>query len=150
MAFVNEKISKEDYEKYNLGDLDKRRLSSYSKEWAIDRERERWLRKSDWLTDREENLGANIWTKWDFYRNGYFISVKTKQLSRTFNHEKQESYLSLHIIELEIPQEIDGEKEQILKDLKEAFEESYGDPYYGINKQNKTCKVDLEYEGELI
>ena len=59
-------------------------------------------------------------------------------------------YIYRRILELEIPKEIENQKEQILKDLKEAFEASYGDPYYGPRYKGDTFKIDLEYNGELI
>ncbi|MDR2080863.1 MAG: hypothetical protein LBP54_03110 [Campylobacteraceae bacterium] len=147
MAFVNEVISKEDYEKYNLGALDKRRLSSYSKEWAIDREKKRWLKKYHSSIDID-NFGKDTDTTWDFYRNGYLISVKTKELKKSYDLEKKEGYKYIKILELKIPQEIEGEKEQMLKDFKEAFEASFGNPFLHID-EDETCKIDLEYEGEL-
>jgi hypothetical protein len=39
MAYVNEEISKEDYEKYNLAEIDKRlRYGNPSDCWAIERD----------------------------------------------------------------------------------------------------------------
>lgn len=68
-----------------------------------------------------------------------------------YDKEKGELYLCIKILELEIPKEIKDQKEQILKDIKEAFEEAFGNPYSGLHKEpNQICKIDLEYEGEII
>ncbi|MDR0467384.1 MAG: hypothetical protein LBG67_00870 [Campylobacteraceae bacterium] len=150
MAYVNEKISDEDYEKYNLAEIDKRlRISNPSSAWTIDREREIWLRLYRQTTDRD-NFGEEIYTIWDFYRKGYLISVKTEGIKWVHDKERNEVYQYLKILSLEIPKEIENEKEQILKELKKAFEESGGNPYSRIRGSNATHKIDLEYNGELI
>ncbi|MDR0468145.1 MAG: hypothetical protein LBG67_04770 [Campylobacteraceae bacterium] len=149
MAYVNEEISKEDYEKYNLAEIKERTGYYGGSRWAIDRER--WLRYHIRLIDTEDSW-EEIWIKWHLYYKGYLVSVKTKDIEKKFNREKKELYIYKKILELEIPKEIEDQKEQILKDLKEAFEESCGDPYlvsYMKDKGN-TCKIDLEYNGEII
>jgi hypothetical protein len=71
-------------------------------------------------------------------------------------HDKEKKYAYTHrkILKLEIPKEIENQKEQILKDLKEAFEGSRGSPFVGFHYKDKyetwTYKIDLEYNGEII
>ncbi|MDR0467466.1 MAG: hypothetical protein LBG67_01285 [Campylobacteraceae bacterium] len=101
-----------------------------------------------------------MYTIWDFYIKGHLISVETKEIKWNRNKEKKELYIYKKILKLEIPKEIENEKEQILKDLKEAFGEAFGDPFYALNynkdKNNnnnkffETCIAYLEYNGELI
>ena len=66
--------------------------------------------------------------------------------------KRKKSYIYIRIFELEIPRDIKNQKEQILKDLKEAFEESLGNPFLAFHYKDKyeTCKIDLEYNGEII
>jgi hypothetical protein len=148
MAYVNEKISKEDWEKYNLSNIDKRYGGGqFTNHWTIDRERERWFRLYLTVGD-QENSGAEICTYWNFYWKNNFILVKTKTIDRRRSDDGV-CYGYLKILKLEIPSNVLQYKAQILKDLKEAFEASLiGLGIYAT--KTKSCKVDFEYEGELI
>ncbi|MDR2081987.1 MAG: hypothetical protein LBP54_08930 [Campylobacteraceae bacterium] len=173
MAFVNEVISKEDYIKYDLETMNKR--LSYgcpARDWTIDRERNIWFRLYLERLDRDDN-GAELSTIWDFYWKGSLISVETITLDRTLSDDGYNyGYLKIlaittteknYVVHREIdkkknkilinfPKELLSHKQEILKDLKEAFEASYIGLgiYVKDNSRIKICKVDLEYEGELI
>ena len=162
MAYVIEEISDEDYEKYNLDEI-KEKTGYYGDDyWAIDRKRGIWLRQHHGLFDRE-NDGEEIWTIWNIYVKGYLISIKTETIEIKFNHEKKELYKHLRVLEIycplipkflkpETPKELEDKKEEILKEFKKAYEESCGDPYFGLRRKEKdeTCRADLEYNGKII
>ena len=141
MPYINEEISEQDYEKYNLED-------GTSEEWAIDRERGIWFRELHELVDREEDLGAEINTEWQFYWKGALIELTTKFLNKKFTEDIAEYYAYIKILDINIPKELEQYKEEMLKELKEAFEALNAD--VGIDDEIKACRVDLEYEGKLI
>jgi hypothetical protein len=147
MAFVNEEISQEDYDKYNLREIDNRfRFGSPDDDWCIDRERDIWLRFYYRSVDIEDN-GAELWTSWGFYWKGVFITLDTKFLEHTYIGST--GCVHIKILELEIPKESELYKQEILKDLKEAFEASYNDKST-TDGEIKSWKVDLIYEWKLL
>jgi hypothetical protein len=147
MAFVNEEISQEDYNKYDIGQFVKRFGSiSPSKNWIIDRDRDIWLRLYRRAIDIEDN-GAELWTSRGFYWKGVFITLDTKFLEHTYIGST--GCMHIKILELEIPKEAEQYKQEILKDLKEAFEASYNDKST-TDGEIKSWKVDLIYEWKLL
>jgi hypothetical protein len=149
MAFVNEEISKEDYDKYDIGQFVKRFGSiSPNSDWTIDRDRDIWFRLYHERCDREEDLGAELWTSWGFYWKGVFITLDTKFLERKFTNSIGKFYVYAKILDIDIPQEAEQYKQEILKDLKEAFEASNAGN--GIHSRANGYRVDLEYEGKLV
>jgi hypothetical protein len=146
MAYVNEKISKEDFEKYNLSYIDKRwGGGQFTMHWTIDRDREMWFRLYLTMGD-QENSGAEICTYWNFYWKGSLILVETKTVDK--GRFDGVYYAYFKVLRLEISKEIEQYKQEILKDLKEVFEASNAGG--GIYSNANGFKVDLEYEGELI
>ena len=123
MAFVNEKISKEDWEKYNIDQINMRwnGLKTAGYQWAIDREREIWLRKFYESRDRDNNGAWDGKTVWDFYWKGILMSIKTQRSNFTFLENGGIS-MRYKLLELYIPPEgRDQDREEILADIAEAF-----------------------------
>ncbi|MDR2636182.1 MAG: hypothetical protein LBC08_05070 [Campylobacteraceae bacterium] len=173
MAYTNEKISKEDFEKYDLEKINKRLpYGSPDDYWAIDRQRNIWFREYYRSEDRE-NSGVESYTVWDFYWKGSLISTNTitlKKIPYTQNNGVFYAYLKIldivtteksrvhrkidkkeNKILINFPKELLSYKQEILKDLKEAFEVSQiGLGIYIRDDEKIVCKVDLEYEGQLI
>jgi hypothetical protein len=153
MAFVNEMISEEDWDKYNLSNIDKRwGGGQLTEDWTIDRERGIWFRLYRSVGDIE-NSGAEVCTYWNFYWKGSLILVETKTLKKIPPATKNSGtfYCYIEILDIEIPKEIEQHKQEIFKDLKEAFEVSQmGLGVYIRDDEDIVCKVDLEYKGELI
>jgi hypothetical protein len=149
MAFVNEMISKEDFEKYDLETINNRLpYGSPNDHWTIDRERGIWFRKYYTSVDRE-NSGAELYTVWDFYWEGSLISVKTEYIKKISPFESnKEYYAHILLLDIKIPKEIEQYKQKIFKDLEKVFEASNGGG--GIYSRADSYKVDLEYKGELI
>ena len=123
MAFINEEISKADWEKYNIDQINMRWKGAGrpQRDWAIDREREIWLREFDRTIDRDDNGAWDGRTVWDFYWKGMLMSIKTQRSNFTF---LENGGLSMHykLLELYIPPEgRDQDREEILADIAEAF-----------------------------
>ena len=133
MPYINEEISEQDYEKYNLED-------GTSSDWAIDRERDIWFREFYARVDHEDDLGAEIETEWQFYWKGALISVVTKHMQAPPNPKYagyRYAYLKLldivtterrrihawddilhNTIPINFPKELEQYKEEMLEELK--------------------------------
>lgn len=83
MAFVNEYIPKEDWEKYNFDELNKRprKAGGASRDWTIDREADIWIRHFYTESDHTEPDGGFTGVKaWDFYWKGTLMLIELKDL----------------------------------------------------------------------
>jgi hypothetical protein len=142
-------MSKEDFEKYTSESfLEKFGFISPSFDWTIDRQRDIWLREYYVFTDKEEDLGKELWTDWGFYWKGSFVVVTTECINRTRSDDGV-CYGYVKILELIIPKDVEQYKQEILKDFKEALEASHlGLGIYAT--KTKLTKADLEYDGKLI
>lgn len=123
MAFVNEYIPKEDYEKYDIKAIDFKTpgMMIGRRDWTIDRARNIYLRQtSDGY--REDPISAN-WTWWTFYWKGELLWFKKIALGVT----KEAGLMRAHprITDFTIPAHLETHKEEIKKDLREAFN-AYG------------------------
>jgi hypothetical protein len=150
MAYVNEKISKEDFEKYDLERINKRfPYGTPDDQWAIDREKKSWLRLYYRSEDRD-NFGTEISTDWDFYWEGTFIPIETKTLDKIAPSKNNGIfYWHIKVLEIEIPETIQRYTKGILKDFREALEVSkVGLGTY--SKRETIYKIDLEYNGEVL
>ncbi|MDR2790044.1 MAG: hypothetical protein LBB59_03600 [Campylobacteraceae bacterium] len=152
MAFVNEVISQEDWKKYDLETI-KKRLNirgGFTDQWTIDRQKDIWFREYRFWSDKE-NFGAEICTYWDFYWKGSFIPLRTETVKKIPPSKNNGIYyVHLKILKIEIPENIQQYKSEIYKDLKEAFEVSQVGIGIYIKDDTDPCKINLEYEGELI
>jgi hypothetical protein len=152
MPYVNEKMSKEDFEKYTSESfLEKFGSISPRFDWTIDRQRDIWLREYDTLADREEDFGKELWTDWGFYWRGGFVVLRTKFLQKEFSKLSGEFYGYVKILKLKIPKDVEQYKQEMLKDFKEALEAShFGLGIYDDDDETKSVRADLEYDGKLI
>ena len=115
MGFVNEYMSKEDIEKYHIQELNKRFwVGNYKPQWTVDRERDAYLR---YLESGRESTSAR--TKFYFYWRGY--EILADMLVKPHDNQGGEpgSHYSIH--DLKVPDEVSGQTEQIISDLKEAL-----------------------------
>jgi hypothetical protein len=118
MAFVNEYISPEDVEKYQLEKIDKRFVvgGTNARDWTIDRARDIYIRnvaagREDWRSH----------TEWTLYWKGDLIYVELELLTGGGGRgEPGWSHWKLN--ELEIPEHLHSHKGEILSDLKSALE----------------------------
>jgi hypothetical protein len=149
MGYVNEKISQEDWVKYDFEAINKLRgiRGGVDRDWAIDRERESWVRVYLRSTDMDD--GTEIRTYWDFYWKGSLVFVETIALKRSLSKEG-DNYGYLKVLRLDIPDNALPNKSEILQEFKAALEAHFIDLGIYARDRIKSCKVDLEYEGEVI
>lgn len=159
MAFVNEEISKEQYEAYNLKTIDaKWRFGIPIMDWTIDKQKEIWLR----LCYKHINMNKkDINSTWNFYYKGALFTVFTKQPSE----QKADNCTCVEILDIyigeryrqgnvnklfpvEFPKEFAAQKKQILQNFKDALEVS--NIGLGIAAVSDRYAVDLTYEGSAV
>lgn len=90
MAFVNEYISADDVEKYDLDTLDKR-YGGGKRDWTIDRDTDTWL---IYLGSGKEDDGV----RWLFYWESNVYRVTTKP--KLIREDRLEYYIRTNIISL--------------------------------------------------
>ncbi len=150
MAFVNEKISDEDFEKYNFEKINNRWNGGGNPayDWTVDKDNEVWLRH--FYTRQDHTLpdggfrGEDIW---DFYWKGLLMSVDTKKTNvKGAGHNEHFSY-TLNIVSINIPEEFEHNQTDILKSLYEAF------IIYSagvIFSEAASCHIDFKYKGASL
>jgi hypothetical protein len=169
MAYIDESISDEDYIKYDLRNINRRWLprTNYIRSWVIDRERNIWLKQCYKVQDKE-NSWAELSQFWDFCWKGTLILIETKAIIRGRSNDNGVGLYRFKILNIvttgqvrwhkeidkeqnkimiDFPQELLPHKDEILKDFREALEVDYE---FVCKLLGKKCKVDFEYEGELI
>ncbi|MDR2790880.1 MAG: hypothetical protein LBB59_07915 [Campylobacteraceae bacterium] len=165
MSFINEEILKEQYKAYNLKAIDARwRLGIPVMDWTIDKERDIWLRLCyKRIEDEEEGQIGTTW--WNFYWKGALFTVFTKQMSAPEQKGEIENYAYMKILDIyigeryqqgnvnklfpvEFPKEFAPQKNQILKDFKEAMEVS--NIGLGLAWSGERYTVDLLYEDKAV
>ncbi|MDR0746798.1 MAG: hypothetical protein LBE89_02770, partial [Helicobacteraceae bacterium] len=90
-----------------------------------------------------------IRTYWDFYWKGSLVLVETVALKRSRSDDGV-SYGYLKVLELKIPEDVLQYKSEILHEFKAALEAHFIGIGIRVGGKTKSCKVDLEYEGEVI
>lgn len=123
MAFVNEYIPKEDFEKYNFDELNKRpsKGGDFSRDWTIDREADVWLRKFYTESDHTDPTGGYTGiSAWDFFWKGTLITLEVMMLEVGGNR-RQHCWSRKRLQKINIPSELENKRPKILKDLEAAF-----------------------------
>lgn len=123
MSFVNEFISKEDWVKYGIDEIDGRFVvgGTKSPQWTIDRENESYLRQVS--GGREEFSNEQTYT---FLWRGQLLFVKLRVLANSGNREG-EGWTHYELMQLESPgqqglaPEIEALRDRILSDLQAAL-----------------------------
>lgn len=115
MAFINEFVSREDVEKYDLSRINEEYFKAdlqYS--WTVDRERNIYLRYM--REGREEQGGLGVFA---FFWGGRLLEVQLFREEHSELGGKGVTIWGLRLIK--IPDELLGERPKILSDLKEAL-----------------------------
>jgi len=122
MTFINEYIPKEDLEKYNFAELYKRpKKGGASRDWTIDREADIWLRHFYTQSDHTELDGGYTGiTGWDFYWKGTLLLLELQELDAGGGHGKPR-WERQKLLNINIPTELESHRDQIIKDLIDAF-----------------------------
>ncbi|WP_434641239.1 hypothetical protein ACMYSK_06705 [Klebsiella sp. I138] len=151
MAFVNEMISDDDWQRYDLDTVNRRMngLHTPNFQWTIDREEAVWLRLfyiySDYTADKPGRTGKQIW---DYFWRGTLLSLETRELkTKPETDNDGVYYVHRRLLSINIPPELTAATEQILQDLKLAFTAC---SCAGIYSDGVPCQIDLEYRGQLI
>jgi hypothetical protein len=116
MRFVNERIPKEDVEKFSLPDIDKKFKygRTYARDWTIDRSRDMYLRIV--ARGREERADQSTWT---FYWKGQLLTVQLETISVTARGGHQREHERL--VSLQLPAHLEQQREQVVADLIDAL-----------------------------
>lgn len=117
MAFVNEYIPEADIEKYGIKEINKRFVvgGTNARDWTIDRERGMYLRNV--ANGREEFRHQSTWT---FYWHGELLIVKLDMV-KAGGKRGEACWAHKKIRGIELPQQLEGKRAEILNDLKEAL-----------------------------
>lgn len=119
MAFVTEKISLQDIEKYGLLEINESLKTTNLYEWTIDRERNIYLRYvgSHWQTPED--------IQFSFYWRGRLLRIDLRSLS--FKGEQNRPLYQIWEVNSHLrsglfwlPQELETQRTEITADLKEA------------------------------
>ena len=125
MAFVNEYIPEEDFEKYDFKSLNIRPKemsgTAPASDWTIDREADIWLRQfyveSDHTAPQGGFTGISVW---DFHWKGHLMLVKLLSIE-TGGGVRQHCWSTKKLLSIDIPSEIEDQRAQILRDLELAL-----------------------------
>lgn len=140
MAFVNERISAEDREKYDLDRIESEpvmRVRAPQRQWTIDHEREIYLRTID--RGREEFSHCSTW---HFYWRGELMTVCLEMLDaggerggHGWSHYK---LVDCYRQGFFVPQHLLDRREEIVRDLKDALTAYKGGGIYSTRTTSET------------
>lgn len=123
MAFVNEYIPQEDFEKYDFKTING--FSNPAGYWVIDRDREIWLRKFDEERTFDEfgdwRGGMSGKRTWNFYWKGVLMKVITQRITFTGGGIDEPCWIKLKLLSINLPENLKTQRTIILKDLEKAF-----------------------------
>ena len=143
MSFVNEKISKEDVDKFRIIEIDNMPFvgKGRSRQWTVDRERDIYLRLIASLlsTPGGQEEGRDI-SDWSLYYKGEVIFIKLEALEYR-DVFGAAGWRRFSILEMKLPEKLIFQSDQIKNVLKEALE-VYKDA--GLYSGCKTFTVEIE------
>jgi hypothetical protein len=116
MAFVNEYVSAEDANKYDLNGINRRfgKDTQIRFEWTIDRERDVFLR---WIASGREEFASRV-TMVLWYQ-GITIPVHL-EVSGTGDYSKPTTTI-WHLSGIELPPALEAKRDEVLQSLREAL-----------------------------
>ncbi|WP_434778356.1 hypothetical protein [Neisseria sp. Ec49-e6-T10] len=145
MAFVNEYIPAEDFKKYDFDVINKRwnGVGNPARQWAINREKDIWLRKFYTVNDHTAPDGGYTGEIfWDFYWKGTLMSLKTKKTNVKGGGIGEFLTYDLKVLEINIPSELSPQKEEIFQGIKDAFVAYAGG---GIFSESIGCEINFDF-----
>lgn len=136
MVFANEYISKADVAKYGIEEFDLRhRIAHYKPNWTIDRERDVYLRYMH--SGREQNANR---VEFCIYFKGVLILVKVDVEGGGKRGGEQWSHYKMR--QIDIPDEVKPQQEEIISALKDALIAYKGGGVYA-SATNHTVTFDF-------
>ena len=128
MAFVNEFISPEDFEKYGFKEINKQfRMPDDKTSWTINKEKEVYIRYIPWRTPSPGYFRFHMYWKGRLF----FIYI-------AFGKNNLRS-----LVEMDLPKDLMPLKEEIIKDLKEAFQAYQGG---GVWDQKRDFELEIQFD----
>ena len=141
MAFVNEYIPEEDFEKYEIREIDRQAPATiiWRRDWTIDRERDIYLRQvSRGYFDADETHIS--W--WTFYWKGTLLWFRLEPFGEIVRGEDGLRHGSYWIKEFTLPESLQDQRQAIYQDLRDAFN-IYGGG--GVLSASTDYVYDLEF-----
>ncbi len=117
MTFINEYISDEDREKFDIDEIDKRFIVGgvYAGDWTINRDSNIYLRVVS--RGREE---MSHQSKWTLYWKGVLIELELDNIS-TSGRAGGDRHGHKLLRRINIPDQLEAKYEEIIEDLREAL-----------------------------
>lgn len=145
MSFVNEYISAEDAEKYQLEEIDKQFFpGTHARDWTIDRVRNIYLRNVELGGGSDPDLRNQY--KWTLYWHGDLLLLGTELLDHG-GEIGQPGWSHWKLTSLDLPEQLRPYKEDILADLNEALLAYKGS---GIYSTNTEYEITVDIGGDVI
>lgn len=150
MTFVNEYISEADLKKYNFAELYKRPRKGMdtATDWTINREANIWLRKFYTESDHTAPDGGFTGVSgWDFYWKGTLLTLEILDVGGGGGYGKHR-WTRKRLLNLSIPPDLENQRVQIIKDLKEAFTVYRGVGVSSFPYDSPSYSFELEIQGD--
>jgi hypothetical protein len=131
MAFVNEFVSPEDFERYGFKEINRKlRMMDEETCWTVDKKRDIYLR---WISQ----VPPPVDPFWHFhmYWHGKLFKVFIKYSGPNLNHLRS-------LVGIELPEELEPHREEIIEDLKAALK-IFGE--FGSFSINKNINVTFDF-----
>jgi hypothetical protein len=139
MAFVNEYIPAEDFDKYGLAEIDSKFLATgvKSRTWTIDRDREIYLRHV--AAGRDELSGVSTW---NLYWKGNLLWFKQQGLAHR-GSPGTPCWAHIKVSKFDIPEPLRIHRDEIYQDLRDAFM-AYRDGGVFATSTEYSMQLDIE------
>jgi hypothetical protein len=129
MAFINEYVSPEDFEKYGLKEINRKcYMGNDFNDWTIDKERDIYLR---WIGQGPPPIDPF----WHFHLYWHGALFKVFIGHGGANHLRS-------LVDMELPKELEPHKEEVIGDLKEALQ-AFGE--FGLHSINENINVTFDF-----
>lgn len=125
MAFVNEFVSPEDFEKYGFKELNKKyRMLDDETNWTVNKEQDIYIRRIPWMAPSPGFERFHV-----YWKGVYF-----------FIYIEYDNDSAIILKKLELPQELSSKRSEIINTLREAFS-IFGDDGVYTSSENKRAIV---------
>lgn len=150
MSFINEFISDEDADNYQLKQIDEKFISNgtNARDWTIDRDRSIYLRNVAIGSGAEPELRNR--TLWTFYWQGDLLNLRLDLLAGT-GGRGEPGWSHWLLVWLNgsngLPAHLRSKKDEVIRDLEEALV-AYKD--FGVYSKNTEYTITLDISEECV